>query len=141
MKVYESNFNAGSYNYDATDLTALVPELGSPGIVRMAAHRQPDTRIHCVKSDGTVMMALSDKNEDVLAWVNIDTDGLIEDVVTLPAITGNTDDQVYYVVNRTINGATVRYLEKWRKKQNAVAISLISRLIHSCHILELLLQI
>jgi len=28
----------------------------------------------------------------------------------------STEDQVYYVVNRTINGATVRYLEKWAKE-------------------------
>jgi hypothetical protein len=37
-------------------------------------------------------------------------------VVTLPAQSGDTDDQVYYVVKRTINGATVRYLEKWAQE-------------------------
>jgi len=62
------------------------------------------------------MMAVSDKNENTLAWVTIDTDGFIEDVVTLPAISGNTDDRVYYVVRRTINGSTVRYLEKWAQE-------------------------
>jgi hypothetical protein len=37
-------------------------------------------------------------------------------VVVLPALAGNLDDQVYYVVKRTINGATVRYLEKWAQE-------------------------
>lgn len=100
------------YDYVPNDMTALCPELGRPGIVRMDKQRCPDTRVHCVRSDGIVMMAVSDKNEDVLAWVQLQTDGIIEDVVVLPAITGNLDDQVYYVVNRTINGQQVRYLEK-----------------------------
>jgi hypothetical protein len=37
-------------------------------------------------------------------------------VAVLPAETGNQDDQVYYVVRRTINGSTVRYLEKWAQE-------------------------
>jgi hypothetical protein len=115
-KVFEINFNASSYNFDATDLTMLVPELGATGIVRMAAHRQPDTRIHCVKSDGTVMMAVTDKNENTLAWVTIETDGVIEDVITLPALAGEVDDRVYYVVRRVINGSTVRYIEKFAQE-------------------------
>jgi len=115
-KVFEVVFDIQTYEYSANDLTAIVPELGVPGIVRMAVQRKPDTRIHCVRSDGTVMMAVIDKVEDVLAWIDITSTGaggLIEDVVVLPGAVGSTEDQVYYVVKRTINGATVRYLEKW----------------------------
>lgn len=101
-----------AYEYGANDLTAIVPELGMAGIVRMDSQRQPDTRIHCVRADGVVMILVSDPIEDVRAWVTLDTQGLIEDVAVLPAITGNMDDRVYYVVKRTINGATVRSLEK-----------------------------
>lgn len=97
-------------DYEADDLTLLSPEFGNPGIVRMELQRMPDTRIHCVRSDGTVMLGVYDKAEGVLSWSDITTDGLIEDVVVLP---GNQEDLVYYLVNRTINGATVRYLEKW----------------------------
>lgn len=48
--------------------------------------------------------------------IPISTSGFIEDVVVQPAIGGNLDDQVYYVVRRTINGATVRYREKWAQE-------------------------
>src|SRR5262249_14886269 len=41
---------------------------------------------------------------------------LIEDVAVLPGANGSTEDQVYYIVNRTVNGATVRYIEKWAKE-------------------------
>lgn len=118
IKVFElaMGSNYPSYDFSATDMMALVPELGRPGIVLMDVQRQPDTRIHCVRSDGVAIVGVVDKDEDVMAWVTVSTDGFIEDVVVLPAISGNVDDQVYYVVRRTINGNTVRYLEKWAQE-------------------------
>ncbi len=116
IKVFEIVFDLQSYEYSSNDLTSVVPELGSPGIVRLAVQRKPDTRIHCVRSDGTVMLGVLDKVEDVLCWLNVTSDGasgLIEDVAVLPAQNGSTEDQVYYVVNRTVNGSSVRFLEKW----------------------------
>ncbi len=118
IKVFELEMgsNYPSYQFTATDITAIVPELGVPSIVRIDVQRQPDTRIHCIRSDGVAMVAVADKNESVLAWVTVSTNGFIEDVVALPALSGSVDDQVYYVVRRTINGATVRYLEKWAQE-------------------------
>lgn len=116
MKIFELAFDGQSYDYNSTDITAIVPEMASPGIVRLDIQRQPDTRIHAIRSDGTVMLGVHDKPEEVLAWCDITTNGLIEDVITLPGANGSTEDQVYYVVKRTINGSTVRYLEKWAKE-------------------------
>ncbi len=115
-KVFDIGFSKSASDFASSDLTALVPELGQSGIVRMDVQRLPDVRIHCVRSDGVAMVAVADKNEEVLAWVTVETDGIIEDVVVLPAVSGDLDDQVYYVVKRTINGATVRYLEKWAQE-------------------------
>ena len=115
-RIYEVVFDLQTYEYASNDLTAVVPELGLPGIVRVGLQKKPDTRMHCVRSDGTVMLSVLDKVEDVLAWQNVTTNGSVEDVVVLPGANGSSEDQVYYVVNRTINGATVRYLEKWAKE-------------------------
>lgn len=102
----------GEYGeYDSNDLTLFYPDIGSPGITHIAVQRQPDTRIHCVRSDGTVAILVYDKGENVFCWVNYSTDGTVEDVVVLPGSSG--EDSVYYLVNRTINSSTVRYLEKW----------------------------
>ncbi len=115
-KVFDLSFDLRAYDYFSTNVFELAPELGLPGIVRMDAQRLPDTRIHCVRSDGTVIVAVVNKTEEVLALIPVTTSGFVEDVVTLPALTGNLDDQVYYVVRRVINGATVRYLEKWAQE-------------------------
>lgn len=110
IRVYEMSFDAGSYNYSSSDLTAIVPDVGAPSIIRMAVQRMPDTRVHCVRSDGKVAVLVFDKVENVSCWLLVETDGDVEDVVVLP---GTAEDSVKYTVKRTINGQTVRYHEKW----------------------------
>lgn len=115
-RVFELSISGETYDYASTNLSALVPTIGSPGIVRIAVQRQPDTRLHFVRSDGTVVMLVFDKVENVICWLKITSPGstgLIEDVMILPGDTGSDEDQVYYVVKRTVNGATVRFLEKY----------------------------
>ena len=110
QRVYEISFDAASYNYASNDLSAIVPEIGSPSIVRVAVQRMPDTRIHFVRSDGKVAVLVFEKIENVACWLMVEMDGNVEDVAVLP---GTEEDSVYYTVNRTINGSSVRYLEKW----------------------------
>ena len=111
-KLYKMDFIFQKYDYEAGDLCSIVPEIGYPGIVRMAIQRQPDTRVICVLSDGTAAVLVMDPTEEVNAWVKLTTNGLFEDVVVMPGDVGQHDDQVYFIVNRTINGSTVRYLEE-----------------------------
>lgn len=119
-RVYEIGVNQASLEFDAQDRTILVPEIGEPGITRMAVQRQPDTRIHCVRSDGTVAMMVRDPAENVLCWLDVESSGkvagAIEDVAVLP---GTIEDNVYYIVRREIDGSTKRYLEKWAREFEA----------------------
>ena len=109
-RLYEAEFDSNTNDYATYDLSLIAPEILEAGVVRIAVQRQPDTRIHCVLDDGTVAILIYNKAEDLKCWVTVDTDGLIEDAFVLP---GTEEDKVYYLVNRTINGATVRYLERW----------------------------
>lgn len=119
-RVMQVAFDAEDYEYGSVDLTAMAPEMGEPSIVRMDVQRQPDTRIHCIRSDGTVAILVFDPTENVLCWVEYETDGEVEDCVVLPGASGSNEDQVYYHVKRTINGSTKRYLEKWAKESECV---------------------
>lgn len=98
------------------DLSMLTPELLLPNCVRMAVQRRPDTRIHIVRCDGTAVVLVTDRTEEVKAFVTVETQGLIEDVVVLP---GAPEDEVYYTVTRMVNGSPVRYLEKWALESEA----------------------
>jgi hypothetical protein len=107
-KIYQLQYDFESNDYRPIDLSQLAPEITQPSIVKLAIQRQPDTRVHCVRSDGKVAVLVKDSAENTLAWVLVETDGEVEDVVVLP---GTIEDKVYYSVKR-LDG-TVRYLEKW----------------------------
>jgi hypothetical protein len=115
LRLYALRYNTDASvtsDYAPEDLTALAPRIGEPGIVNLAYQRQPDTRIHAVRSDGTVAMLVFDRLEDVKCWVEIVTDGNVKQVIVLP---GDEEDRVYYVVERT--GGT--YLERWAMEPQA----------------------
>lgn len=109
-KVYELSSGGSEtyYDYGAVDLTQLAPELCSVGIISLGIQRQPDTRVHCVLSDGSVAINVFDKVEEVRCWVKFDqsTDDVVQAVV-LPS-TG-MEDHVYYQVKIGSN----YYLAKW----------------------------
>lgn len=108
-KIYELEYEASKYDFAALDTTLLVPEIGDGGFVRLAVQQVPDMRVHCIRTDGTAAVLVRDAAEDVLCWVDVETDGQIEDVIVLP---GGDCDRVFYRVKRTINGVAVRYNEE-----------------------------
>lgn len=109
-RLYQIYYDTNAFDFISDDLTKVAPEVMTGTIVRLAVQRRPDTRIHCVLSDGTVAVYVYDQTENVRCWIKVNTTGTVEDAFVLP---GTTEDTVYYVVNRTINGSTKRYLEKW----------------------------
>lgn len=110
VRFYEASYDAANYDYGVTELSQVIPEIGEPGIVKIVVQHKPEKRVHCIRSDGTVGLMIYDKQEEVTCWVDVETDGFVEDAVILP---GGIEDQVYYTVRRTVDGSTVRYHEKW----------------------------
>lgn len=115
--VYELVYDGGQFTYSPRELTIIVPEVAEPSIDRMTVQRRPDTRVHCARGDGKAAVLIFDPAEEVNCWVEIETDGFIEDVVVLP---GLGEDRVFYCVRRTINGQTKRYLERFAEESEAV---------------------
>lgn len=60
-------------------------------------------------------------------WIDVTTDGLIEDVIVKPGQSTDVEDSVYYIIQRTINGATVRYREKMALESGVSAVRSINR--------------
>ncbi len=105
-----ADISYGYGDYASKNLCEIVPEIGQSGILRLAVQRRPDTRIHCLLGNGKVGVLISQPAEEVLCWLLVETSGTVEDIVVLP---GQVEDEVFYQVARTVNGNTVRYLEKW----------------------------
>lgn len=116
-RIYEAAYDGSAYDYAVSELTTHYPEAGEPSIVKTVVQRQPETRLHHIRSDGSVVIEIFYKAEEINCFVTFETDGDVEDAVVLP---GDVEDQVYYTVKRTINGSTVRYHEKWALESECV---------------------
>lgn len=109
-RVFQLTYDASQIDYIADELTKACPEIGQPSLLRIGVQRQPDTIIHFVRSDGKVVLLIFDELENLKAFYLYETAGEVEDVIILP---GDIEDYVYYSIKRTVNGNTVRYLEKF----------------------------
>jgi hypothetical protein len=78
-------------------------------IVDWAYQQHPWSVVWAVRDDGVMLSFTYNRAQDMWAWAWHDTDGAFESVCTVPE---STEDAVYVVVRRTINGVTKRYVER-----------------------------
>ncbi len=95
------------------DLTRLHPSIAGSGdgaaIVEIQFQSEPVPRLWCVRADGKVAVLTMNEVEEIAAWSRLDLDGEVESVCVLPS---TPEDEVHFIVKRTIDGSTVRYHEK-----------------------------
>lgn len=108
-RAYILSYSVEANDYVSQELSRYNPTILEAGVSRIAIQRNPDTRIWNVMEDGSIVLVVYEKSEDVVAFLQITTDGTFEDVIVLP---NTTSDDVYVIVNRTINGVTKRYRER-----------------------------
>lgn len=100
-----------SSGYTGNDLTLFSSHLFDGYTILSWAYQQiPDSLVWVVRSDGKLLCLTYVKEQAVLGWTICDMgDDLVETVNCIPS---TTQDNVYVQVKRTINGNTVRYIEK-----------------------------
>jgi hypothetical protein len=103
--------------YQAPDMTILAEHITEGGITQFAYQQEPDSVIWAVRGDGTLLGMTYRRDEQVVAWHKHIIGGeydegqaIVESIATLPNET--TEDELYMVVKRTIDGDTKRYVEK-----------------------------
>jgi len=77
-------------------------------IVDWAWQQEPWSLVWCVLDNGALLTLTYMKEHEVWAWTRHETDGEFESVCSVP---GDSRDDVYFVVKRTIEDSTVRYVE------------------------------
>lgn len=109
-KIRSLAFNIADDTYRAPDLTVLAEHISQSGIVDMAYQQEPVSTVWCVRADGKMATMTLDRDEGVTAWTPLSTDGLYESVACIPNATG---DEVWAIVQRTVNGQQKRYVERF----------------------------
>lgn len=101
-------FNDVEQSFNANNISILSSHLIDDPVamdIRRSDTAHPADFLYLVNSDGTCAVLNSLREQNLLAWTLFETDGDFEDV----AVSGR---KTYFIVNRTINGSTVRYIER-----------------------------
>lgn len=109
-RVRDIKYALESDGYKGQPLSILSEHLvRNKTIVSWAYAQEPDSIIWMVRNDGKLLGVTYLAEQDVLAWHQHETDGFYESVCTVEE---GDEDAVYFVVKRTINGTTKRYIER-----------------------------
>lgn len=110
--------------YAANDLMTLAEEVAKPGINALEISTVPDTLIFAQRVDGELAVMNYERALQVLAWHRFITDGLFESIAV--GTDSNQVDKWWVIVNRTINGYTKRYIERfapaWEELKDAIYV-------------------
>lgn len=113
-RVRELAYNWESNAYRTVDVSIMAPHrFNGFTVTDLAYSRAPDQLLWAVRNDGKLLGMTYVPDQQVYGWHAHDTDGLFESVCTVAE--GN-EDVLYAVVKRTVNGRTVRYIERLRTR-------------------------
>lgn len=109
-RVRELKYTWESQKYDTNDISIMAPHLFNGFTIKQFAFQSgPYPTVWCVRSDGVLLGLTYMPDQQVIAWHQHDTDGLFESVCVVPE---GDIDAVYVIVKRTLNGRTVRTIER-----------------------------
>lgn len=90
------------------DLTLMAEHIMSAGIVQMDFARLPDPALFAVMGNGRLAVMTYNRDQNINAWSQYSTAGNFKSVA---CVYGTSSDVVYVIVERTIGGVTVQYVE------------------------------
>ena len=113
-RVRELSFSWESNAYKSVDASIMAPHrFNGFTLYQVAYSRATDSILWAIRNDGVLLGLTYVPDQQVYGWHAHDTDGFFESVCVVPE--GN-EDVLYAVVRRTINGASVRYVERLRTR-------------------------
>lgn len=113
-RVREIKFQWQQQGYRSRDLSIMAPHLFDSYTLSSMAYASSRYSIAWhTRSDGTLLGLTYIPEHEVEAWHHHDTQGTFECVSTVPE---GAEDSLYAIINRTINGRTVRYIERKRSR-------------------------
>lgn len=108
-KIRELVFDFNLDRHDAPNLTILSEHITDGGILEMDYQEDPVPTGWFIRNDGVLLSMTLLREQNVIGWGRHITDGSFESVAVIP---GENGDELWTIVNRTIGGATKRYVER-----------------------------
>lgn len=113
LKLRQFVYDWQSDNFLSPDLTLLSEHISSSGIKEMVLQQNPFQIIWALRNDGILASMTYLRDQEVIAWSRqkLGGSGIIESISIIPAPDGDTHDEIWCTVKRTINGTVKRYIE------------------------------
>jgi hypothetical protein len=97
-----------SDSFQSDDLTFLAEHITEGGLTTLSYSHVPDSILLGLRTDGALIMLTYEPTQEVIGWHRHITDG---EYKSLAVISEDGPDQFWFVVERTIGGATKQYVE------------------------------
>lgn len=107
-KLIELIYDYEMDGYKGIDLTLFASHITGSGIKRIVYQSSPHSIIWACTDDGDLISLTYKRDQNVIGWSRHDVDGIVEDICV---IAGTNQDELYMIVQRTINSTTKRYIE------------------------------
>lgn len=140
-KFFDMAYSFLTGEMDSTELTAVAENIFGDGVLQgqMAFQKRPDPRLYWVRQDGALVTLTYYPVEKVVGFTVFQSPGssgtdTFQSCAVIPGATGESD-QVWVVVKRTLNGATVRTVELLETNASEMAGRLWTSLQTDCAIL------
>lgn len=112
-KIREFTYQWESNGYVAPDLTILAEHVTKAGISGMAYQQEPYSNLWAYTVDGGLISMTYIREQEVVGWQRHPMGAaMVESLATIP---GNGYDELWAIIKRTVNGATVRNVEMLAK--------------------------
>lgn len=117
-RMRELRYKWEANGYQINDISILAPHLFDDYTIEdMAYGKAPHKIVWCVRSDGTLLGMTYLPEHEVFAWHQHTTDGSFESICSVKE---GAEHVQYAVIQRTINGRSVRYVERSHTRRFAV---------------------
>lgn len=97
--------------FASIDITIFAEHIFGAGMDRICYQREPDSLIWCRRTDGVLAGCTYERDQEIVAWHRHILGGTDSSVVECEAVPGVANDELWLVVDRTIDGGTQRYVE------------------------------
>ena len=109
--VRDLGYSYESDNYNGDDLGILATHLiKNHSLISSAYCQEPDSNLYFVRDDGVLLCFTLIREQQVFAWSHFVTDGKYKWVAAIPH---DENDELYAIVERTVNGQPKRYIERF----------------------------
>lgn len=116
-KLHELAYSFQDDGFKSPNLTVRNPGITGSGITEMAFQQEPHNILWAVRDDGRMLGLTYERNDGVVGWHRHTLAGtfdsgaaVVESIATIPSTTTGSEE-LWLIVKRTIDGATVRYVE------------------------------